>query len=114
MPFLSSQFVKITITRTTYVSKPKVKILIVKMSVVCLYISPTNIVYIEIPTPYLKLDKSETGADPLAVRVTLGAISLIRAAERIPSLLTLQQADLPLSPICPAAAEKDAVHGYRR
>merc|ERR1711956_176499 len=41
--------------------------------------------YMTIPIPYLKAEISDTGADPLAVSVTLGATSLTRHAERTPS-----------------------------
>lgn len=34
--------------------------------------------YMTMPTPYLKVEKSETAADPLAVNVTLGAMSLMK------------------------------------
>ena len=37
------------------------------------------------PRPYLKLDRSEVETAPEAVTVTLGATSLMRQAERMPS-----------------------------
>ena len=40
--------------------------------------------YIVIPSPYLKLEKSEALTDPEAVKVTLGAMSFFKEAERRP------------------------------
>lgn len=40
-------------------------------------------IYMTIPSPYLKLEKSEALTDPEAVKVTFGAISLMREAEMV-------------------------------
>ena len=45
----------------------------------------TNTIYIVMPNPYLKVAAgSDAEADPLAVKETLGAISLIKEAETTP------------------------------
>lgn len=40
--------------------------------------------YMEIPRPYLKVEKSDRLAVPEAVKVTFGAISLTKAADTCP------------------------------